>query len=240
MADVDSIAKRAARAAYMREYGRQKGAVAVKGVFIDCARCGKPTEKQHRAHDWCADCVKPAQLERRNRNRAAQGTQSVGTQMICKNCEAGFAKQHKRQFYCVACMELCAKDAIPATREWTRKYQAARNKDKRATDPSFAIRERMSAQIGQALRGRKAGRSWEAIVGYTLGDLMQHLERQFLPGMTWENRAKWHIDHIVPLVGFTFDGPDDPEIARAWSLSNLRPLWAGENIRKSGSRTHLI
>lgn len=240
MAEVDSSSKRAAWAAYMLEYGRAKGAIPVKGVFIACARCGKQTEKQHFSHDWCAECVKPAQLERRRRNRAAQGAQSVGMPLICKNCDAAFVKQHKRQFYCQTCMEMCAKDAIPATREWTRKYQAARNKEKRATDPSFAIRERMTAHIGLALRGRKGGLSWEKIVGYSLADLMQHLERQFLPGMTWENRAEWHIDHIVPLVGFKFDGPDDPEIARAWALSNLRPLWAGENIRKSGSRTHLI
>ena len=69
---------------------------------------------------------------------------------------------------------------------------------------------------------------------------MTHLERQFLPGMTWGNRGEWHIDHIVPLASFTFTSPDDPEFRAAWALTNLRPLWAKDNIRKSAKRTHLI
>lgn len=241
MADADSTPEvKAQWAAYMREYGRKKGAIPVKGVFITCVRCGVSTEKQHSLHDWCADCVKPAQLERRRQVRAEQGATPIGSQLQCKNCGTGFVKEHKRQFYCAACMVLAAKDGIPAYRSRQSQYQAARNKEKRSTDESFAIRERMSAQVCGALRGLKAGRRWESIVGYRLADLMTHLERQFLDGMKWDNRADWHIDHIVPLATFKFDGADDPEIRAAWALSNLRPIWASDNIRKSDSRTYLL
>lgn len=240
MAEQDSIAAREARAAYMREYGRKHGAMPVKGVLISCERCGKSTEKHHHAHDWCSDCVKPAQRERRNRNRALKGAVSVGSALTCKNCSAPFVKVHKRQFHCAACMALVATDSLPAYRLRQSKYLNEWQKAKRQTDPSFAIRQRISAQIGGALRGGKAGRSWESIVGYTLQDLMRHLELQFVKGMTWENRAEWHIDHITPLKTFHFTGNDDPEVARAWALSNLRPLWSGDNIRKRDKRTHLI
>lgn len=227
-------------AEYMREYGRKRGATAVKGVLISCARCGKTTEKQHHAHDWCADCVRPAQNERKRARRAAAGSVVIGAQLTCKHCGAPFTKQHKRQFYCLPCSGLSAKSALPGPLQVKREYQNRKGKERRRLHPSFAIRERMSAQIGGALREKKAGRSWEAIVGYTLADLMQHLERQFLPGMTWENRAKWHIDHITPLATFTFTGPDDPEVRRAWGLPNLRPLWAPDNIKKREKRTHLL
>ena len=91
-----------------------------------------------------------------------------------------------------------------------------------------------------SLRDGKKGRSWEALVGYTVEDLMRHLERQFSKGMTWGNRGEWHIDHIVPLKSFTFISPDEPEFKAAWALTNLRPLWGKENIRKNAKRLHLL
>ena len=224
----------------MRAYYRARGAVAVKGVSIKCARCGISTEKQHRSHDWCAGCTKPAQLERRRQKNAAKGTVSVGTEFGCKHCGVAVIKEHKRHFYCKGCSALSAKSALPEARRVQLEYQKARNKRLRRESPTFAIAERISAQISQALRGRKAGRKWESIVGYTVEELMAHIERQFLSGMTWENRSEWHIDHVIPLTSFTFTGPDDPEARRAWALPNLRPLWARDNIRKSGRRTHLL
>lgn len=234
----NSILKRKERADYMREWYRSNGCMPVKGVFINCARCGNLTEKQHFSHDYCANCVKPAQLERRRAKRAATGTVSIGTQFSCKNCGIPVIKVNKRQFYCQPCAELSAKSALPDARRVQLEYQKARNKRLRRDNPSVAISERITAQIGCAIRSKKAGRKWESLVGYTLHDLMTHLERQFLKGMTWENRDKWHIDHILPISGFNLDLGDD-EIKRAWGLPNLRPMWAADNIRKSGHRLHL-
>jgi hypothetical protein len=98
----------------------------------------------------------------------------------------------------------------------------------------------MKTLIWRDLGRGKAGRSWKEFVDYTLDELIYHIERQFLPGMTWDNRGEWHIDHIVPLSSFKFSSADDIEFKRAWALSNLRPLWALDNIRKQATRTHLI
>ena len=87
----------------------------------------------------------------------------------------------------------------------------------------------------RALKLDKAGRSWESLVGYTINELKQHLESKFLPGMTWDNYGKhgWHIDHIIPQDFFEFDSTADVEFQYCWSLDNLQPLWAADNIRKS-------
>lgn len=98
----------------------------------------------------------------------------------------------------------------------------------------------MSAGVRKAIREAKAGRRWEAVVGYTLGDLLAHLERQFLPGMSWDNFRDWEIDHIVPRSAFSFETEDDPEFKACWALTNLRPLWAKANRRKSGKRLFLV
>lgn len=94
--------------------------------------------------------------------------------------------------------------------------------------------------MAKSLRGRKGGRKWQELVGYTVEQLVAHLERQFLPGMTWSNRDKWHIDHIVPLASFEFTSPEDDGFKAAWALTNLRPLWSGANVRKGGKRQHLL
>ena len=69
------------------------------------------------------------------------------------------------------------------------------------------------------------------MLGYTKEDLRDHIEKKFKDGMSWENRGKWHIDHIVPIKHFLDNGIDDPKIIN--SLSNLQPLWAEENLAKS-------
>lgn len=83
------------------------------------------------------------------------------------------------------------------------------------------------------IRGGKGGRKWQDLVGYTIVQLKKHLEKQFEPGMTWGNRGtEWHIDHIVPVAAFNFETPDDIDFKRCWALTNLRPLWAPDNIKK--------
>ena len=48
--------------------------------------------------------------------------------------------------------------------------------------------------------------------------------------MSWKNRNKWHIDHIVPLS--KFDPGNIEDIKKASHFTNLRPLWAKENLNK--------
>jgi hypothetical protein len=122
----------------------------------------------------------------------------------------------------------------PHIRQRIRKYV----KNKRKEDPNFAIAHRMRNRINQSIKFKKSGRKWEDIVGYSINDLITHLEKQFQKGMTWGNRNKWHIDHIIPVCNF--DLTNDEGIRTCWALSNLRPLWAEENQEKSYNVRHLL
>ncbi len=110
--------------------------------------------------------------------------------------------------------------------------------ERRKNRPDVRLHSRMSRAMAHALRGQKAGRSWRLMVPYSVDDLKRHLERRFLPGMTWGNMGEWHIDHIVPKVAFNFEGVDDIDFQRCWALSNLRPLWATDNHRKHAKLPH--
>lgn len=83
------------------------------------------------------------------------------------------------------------------------------------------------------LNYNKNGRHTEEILGYTKKQLKNHIELQFLEGMSWQNHGEWHIDHIKPVFAFVKEGTTDPKIINA--LENLQPLWAKDNLRKGAS-----
>jgi len=104
---------------------------------------------------------------------------------------------------------------------------------KRHLIPKNKLSSRFSCLIRNSLRGNKNNKHWEDLVNFTLRDLIIHLERQFKKGMAWSNYGKWHIDHRRPVSSFNFESYSDKEFKKCWDLTNLQPLWASENLRKS-------
>ena len=73
-------------------------------------------------------------------------------------------------------------------------------------------------------------------VGCSMVQLRAYLESQFVSHMSWANYGRaWHIDHIIPLASFNLSS--ESEIKKACHYTNLRPLWAKANIRKSDKIT---
>lgn len=58
--------------------------------------------------------------------------------------------------------------------------------------------------------------------------------------MSWEAHARGeiHIDHIVPVSKLVSDGETDPAVINA--LSNLRPMWAADNLAKGAKQETLL
>ena len=113
-------------------------------------------------------------------------------------------------------------------RDYAKKYF----KQKRETDSKFKLNGNISSGISGSLEGNKNGRHWEDLVGYTLNDLKNHLEKLFQSGMTWKNYGEWHIDHKIPKAAFNFTRPEHVDFKKCWALKNLQPLWAKENMLK--------
>jgi len=67
------------------------------------------------------------------------------------------------------------------------------------------------------------------IIGCSPEFLKEHLERKFTEGMSWGNQGKWHIDHIIPLSS----AKTEEEIYKLCHYTNLQPLWAEDNLKKS-------
>ena len=108
-------------------------------------------------------------------------------------------------------------------------------KTRKANDPIYKLISNFRTAIYQVLKENnveKNGHYFE-ILGYTPEELINHLEKQFKDGMTWDNYGDFHIDHIIPISSFNIQEIGDEEFMKCWSLSNLQPMWGEENIRKS-------
>ncbi len=104
---------------------------------------------------------------------------------------------------------------------------------KRAEDPAYRLQCMVGTAVWRGLKGlRKTCSTFEALP-YTPEQLKEHLESQFEDWMTWDNYGDWHVDHIFPQSLLPYDSFDHPNFIRCWSLDNLRPLEARENIIKS-------
>ena len=106
---------------------------------------------------------------------------------------------------------------------------------KKRRNPSFRLRNNISTLIRNSLKGKKNGKHWESLVGYTQGDLRKHLETQFKDGMSWDNygRNGWNIDHKIPVSLFNITSAKCKGFKACWALENLQPMWEKDNLEKS-------
>lgn len=109
---------------------------------------------------------------------------------------------------------------------------------KRKIDPLFVLKMRIRSRIHNGLRaiGKLKTMHTEMFIGCSFAELKIHVERQFTKGMTWENRDQWHIDHIIPLS----TAKTEEDVIRLNHYTNLRPLWAKDNLAKSDKVEFLL
>lgn len=68
------------------------------------------------------------------------------------------------------------------------------------------------------------------LLGCSITDFRQHIEKQFLPNMSWNNYGTWQIDHIKPCSSFNLSYPEQQAIC--FHYSNMQPLWKEDNQKK--------
>ncbi len=132
-----------------------------------------------------------------------------------------------------------------------RKSQNKRERLQRKINPIFSLRETISRNVNKILQC-KNGESILKYLPYTIQELKKHLEFLFEPWMNWNNRGKyhfklwndddestwvWNIDHIIPQSDLPYSSMEDENFKICWSLSNLRPLSAKQNLLDGVSRS---
>jgi ssDNA-binding Zn-finger/Zn-ribbon topoisomerase 1 len=199
----------------------------ITGTEKRCSKCGKVKLLREFNQDkrlksgkrsCCRDCANAAEAQRMSNpkyreKRVAQAKKN--------------AKKPERRIKKYKSNKLWIQNNTLKVRE----YYKVKGKKRRST-PTGILNNRMGSDICRALSGQKKGRHWEILVGYTVEQLVKHLEKNFLPNMTWENRSEWHIDHKIPKSVFNYKTPEDIDFKKCWALKNLRPIWKEDNLKK--------
>ena len=179
------------------------------------------------------------------------------TEKCCKACNLikdifQFRKREKNgrvsfECYCLICEKLMNNERL--------KLHA---KIVRQMDPNFKIRKSLSYSIWKALKlsnSTKNNKSCLDGLNYTIEELRFYLESLFEPWMNWDNYGNykksiwddnnqstwtWQIDHIIPQSDLPYISMEDDNFKQCWSLTNLRPFSAKQNIIDGTNRTRHI
>lgn len=151
-----------------------------------------------------------------------------------KNIEKVRASQRK-------CYYKTKEKQLARQKEYRKTIRAKINeyeKRHRENNPIVKCCKNIRDLIGRTFRDRGYSKKSKTadILGCSFEEFKMHIESQFQPGMSWENRNLWHIDHIMPIsMAKTYD-----EIVRLNHYRNLRPLWAYENKSKGNKAPEIL
>ena len=147
-----------------------------------------------------------------------------------------FVKSKNRVFglhyYCKDCHMLKSRNRRKSSdvrkNEYQQKVERAKN------DPVFKLSCRVRVLIKNYIKRvdiskmRKKCKTIK-ILGCNFFEFKDHIENQFLDGMSWDNYGEWHLDHIVPVSL----GVNEDEIIELCHHKNYQPLWASDNQIKN-------
>ena len=230
-----------------------------KSFRVKCKDCGKETLKNYHTIKQRCSCDKMADsrksteeyLTRLNPDLTFVKREGKIFYCKCHHCNEIIRKWnntlHKR------CMRLAT--------EYQRKPEHLKKPKKRyPSNPNFyrdvikpridsdlsfkiklALRSRLKAAIKDGLKG-KGKKAFSSVkdLGCEISYFIKYIENKFydnpLTGekMSWDNwsRAGWHLDHIRPLCSFDLSNPEEGK--KASHYTNLQPMWAFQNLKKSG------
>lgn len=181
-------------------------------TYLHCYYCGKPTNGRKFCSSRCA-------------TRSGRGNP---IEKQCVICGVTFKPDNSGRD-----RDVCSDDCksvhdltVPSkTKEWANEWSRKRW----IKNPFYGFVRNTIGRI-QKYGGGAELTSTEKQLGYTKHQFIAHIESLWLEGMSWDNRSDWHIDHIIPVKYFMDKGVRD--ISAINALSNLRPLWAKDNISK--------
>lgn len=229
-----------------------------KKPSIHCKRCKiqlKPTLRNYHVLDFCPPCKKIHYREREQKayeeNKEEQlayfkerhATRMQNPEWVAKKNERLRLRrlsEPKTFVDCLVCGENFQRkrynrNCSPKCRKiWERQYQ---NK------PAAIMSRNLSRQLHRAIKLKNTnwskgmdleGNVWVHF-SFTIDEFREHFESLFTKGMTWQSMGLWHIDHLRPKASFNQEQLADPtsdDFKKCWSLENLQPLWAKDNLKK--------
>ena len=189
-----------------------------------CNKCGyvrkhsKDKTKKDGLMTRCVACNKKACKEYREANRDAKLAYNKEHYKANREAIRAQRKEHRSK---------------PETKAKTN----ARNRTRRANDPAFRTRKKLSTALCEFLKGAKNGLRTFDIVGCTPQQLVEYLDRTMSP----ETRAaleageKIEVDHIIPQRAPGIDITNDAHVRAIYHYTNFQKLDKPTNNPKNNN-----
>jgi hypothetical protein len=168
---------------------------------------------------WCSRCKAYIDI---NKFSPAQRKKSAAD---CKQCRLKDATQWKKN------------NPHKVKQTYKRTYQ--KKKSNPVSYVEMRIKDRITKAIKNSAKGITINGGRMQYLGCTAAQAVSYIESQMNKRMTWHNYGKaWHIDHIQPVAAYDLTKEDHRR--KAFHYTNLQPLWAKTNMKKSDNITKQI
>lgn len=170
------------------------------------------------------------------RNGFRSPPKPIITERVCSVCNRlkSIVDYYKHSRKCKACISAHNRACtVPKERVLSTNSRSVYVRLRRQSNPLFKLRSTISTLIANSLTnsGYTKESNTASILGCSFEQFYDHIESMFTVGMSWANRADWHIDHIIP-VSFACN---ESELLLLNHYTNLRPMWAMDNLSKGKS-----
>jgi len=120
-----------------------------------------------------------------------------------------------------------------AFKKWIEKNKEHRKKyiNNYNSNPKNKIKNSLRSRINELMNKKYNNPRTLYLVGCDYNFLIEYIEKKFTKDMSWDNYGYygWHLDHIIPLS----TAKTEEEIYKLYHYTNLQPLWAEDNLKKS-------
>lgn len=177
-----------------------------------CKRCTKSAAQQYYEKNKEKLKLKQSKYYKENKDACNNRTR----QYHHKNKDAASKKQ---------------KEYYHKNKKTINQYRNQYWKERRSLDPVVRLIHSLRSGLYKAVKCTGKNKTTLELLGCSPEHLKNHLTAQFTEGMTIDNYGEWHIDHIRPVA--SFDQADPAQLTICWHYTNLQPLWAEDNLKKS-------
>lgn len=168
---------------------------------------------------------------------------SKNKQICLKRCAAWKKKNpEKKKLWDKRYRESNSEKISEYKKNWKKRHLARvnanarrRSYERRKSDVNYRILRNLRSRLWGAFSTGEHKKAYGTmrLIGCTIQNFKNHLESRFSSGMNWGNYGHngWHIDHIIPCCQFDLSVPEQQ--INCFHYSNLQPLWASDNFRKT-------
>lgn len=201
-----------------------------------CPVCGNTFEKSKfaRKHIYCSQKCLQRDYYQKNKNHILikQQKYKKNNKEKCRMYDLKYKKNNKEK------IKISKRKSYHKNPKKHMESSLKSLKKRLVKDENYKIQHKLKKNLSRRIRhiiknsgGKKFCKSMD-LLGCTIQEAKEHLEKQFKEGMTWDNHGNygWHIDHIIPCASFDLTDPEQQK--KCFHYTNLQPLWANENMSK--------